>query len=199
LSFEILLYNALSSDRIEFWNPLLAQVEELSWKKLIYDWLILKNQIINAFSNDLTKLCKFEKQIPNDPKERLDFVRNDLRLKWIMDNGFHPNNWRRIKKTYDPMIYADLYSSWIRYRSTQPLDETNLKYTTLKDVITNMIEGNWKKLLLKDIRSNWVSTYVESSDYKYFNLSIIGRIYDSYNNKSLHKMNFLEVSEQVII
>lgn len=198
LSFELLLYNALTSSDETIWKALLARIKELSWKKLVYDWLVLRNQIINAFSNDLGLLLPWKIDFPESPRERLTFLQNHEYFKWMFDHQFKPENWEYIKKNYNPKIYADLYSSWIRYRKSQPLDSTNDKYMDLLKVIEMMLNEEWRELLMKDLRQNWVSVYIESEDYKKHNIAMIGKIYDGFSGNKLEKLNFLKLSQKVM-
>lgn len=197
LSFELLLYNALTSSQETVWKALLSKIRELSWKKLIYDWLILRNQIINAFSNDLSLLLPWKIDFPEDPRERLTFLQQHEYFKWMFDKDFRPENWDYIQKTYNPKIYADLYNSWIRYRKSQPLDSTNEKYIRLLKLIEMMTNNEWKELLMKDLKENWVSVYIESEDYKKHNLAMIGKIYDDFATNQLQELSFLKISERI--
>ncbi len=196
LGFELLLYNALRSDNPDVWGALLGQVEALSWKKLIYDWLVLKNQITNAFSNDLSLLLPAPQQIPEEPRERLAYLKSSRFFAWMFDPGFTPENWAYVRDHYDPETYAVLYSSWVRYRSRQPLDASNPQFVKLRTVIRLITEKRWRELLEKDLTANWVSVYIESSDYKLFNLALVGKIYDAHSRRTLDELSFLELSSQ---
>jgi hypothetical protein len=198
LGFELLLYNALLTDEPMFWEPLLKLIEALTWKKIVYDWLVLRNQIINAFSNDLSLLLKENIVIPEDPNERLLFLKNHKQLNWIFDPDFRPDNWQYVRDNYDLTIYANLYSSWIRHRRAQDLDNENSQYKRLIEIFSLIRLGQWRELLIRDIRENWVSVYVETSEMWKFNLALVGRIYDLYNQERLDKLSFLKLTPGLV-
>ncbi len=199
LGFEFLLYNALLTDLPIFWKPLLEQVEELTWRKMVFDWVVLRNQFINGFSNNLSLLVELGVEIPEEPLERLQFIKNSKTLGWICDEEFNPDNWRSVRGRYDLSLYADLYCGWIRYRKKQSLDVHNKEYQKLKEVLSKIEQVNWRDLLLTDLQNNWVSVYVETSDYKDFNLALVGRIYDLNSTGELNQLSFLEIDPSRLV
>jgi hypothetical protein len=107
LSFEYLMADYFYDPSSPLAPAFLAKIESFAWKSWFNDMEILKGEIANSFY-DIHKLFPGLELDVSDITAVKDFLRKDIRIRWMTDPNFRYDNIPYVLSVYDKKIFTDL-------------------------------------------------------------------------------------------
>lgn len=184
VSFEYLLASYFYDNKSPYAKYFFDKINHLSWKQIIQEFFVIRNQLVNALFNNLNLALPDNFKLDYEQDIEAQMFGNPY-LSWIHDIDFREDNTQYIKDNYDINQLAELYDNWIKYRRPKErTPELELELDNLTWITQAIIDKDWEHLFTKNLERDFGCIYVDNWLLHKANQVWTGKLYREANHSN---------------
>ena len=186
LSFEYLMADYFHNPSSRYAPAFLEKVETLAWKAWFNDMEIMKSEISNSFY-DIHKLFPDLKLDINDISAVKNFLKKDIRIRWMTDPNFRYDNIPYVTAVYKKEIFTDLaaamHLNWgVQLKNKTPEEKQELLVEDHILQIEHLFSANYFGILENNIKKGFGCIFVNDELRNKSNQIFPCYLYDAHRN-----------------